>query len=147
MVALTHTVSIKVCIADLNLSGAQSLASSLNSSGSEVATAVEIDVTSWESQAAAFSRAVSNLKRIDYVFAIAGIGERRFIPNDPDPTKTEFTKPDLKVLDADLNGVLYTIALAIQQFRRQEVGPDGFRGKSQYFHIFCPPFPLVPLLF
>lgn len=33
------------------------------------------------------------------------------------------------MLDVDLTGVLYTIGIAIQQFRRQDVGPNGFRGK------------------
>jgi hypothetical protein len=35
------------------------------------------------------------------------------------------------VLDIDLTGTLWTVALAIQQFRRQEVNDWGFRGKGK----------------
>ena len=35
-----------------------------------------------------------------------------------------------QVIDVDLTGVLNTISLAIQHFRRQEVRETGFRGKS-----------------
>lgn len=97
-----------------------------------LATAVEINVASWDSQLAAFERAVADLGRIDYVFAIAGIGEKVFIPRDPPSGGKGFTKPNLAVLDADLDGVLYTAGLAIQQFRRQERDREGFRGKSMY---------------
>jgi hypothetical protein len=45
------------------------------------------------------------------VYAFAGIAERRLLPND---TGSGFTKPDLAVLDVDLNGVIYTTSLAIQ---------------------------------
>jgi NAD(P)-dependent dehydrogenase (short-subunit alcohol dehydrogenase family) len=45
----------------------------------------------------------------------------------------EFAKPDLSVLDVDLTGVLYTIALAIQQFRRQDPLPwSSSASKKQY---------------
>jgi NAD(P)-dependent dehydrogenase (short-subunit alcohol dehydrogenase family) len=45
----------------------------------------------------------------------------------------EFAKPDLSVVDVDLTGVLYTIALAIQQFRRQDPVPwSSSISKKQY---------------
>ena len=78
---------------------------------------------------AAFQKVLKEFGRIDYVFAVAGIGERKWIPNDPHAV--DFAKPDLSVLDVDLNGVLYTAALAIQQMRRQEKDEHGFRGKSE----------------
>ena len=67
--------------------------------------------------------------RIDYVYSIAGIGEKVSVPNDP--KAKGFVKPDLSVLDVDLYGFLYTSSLALQQMRRQEEGEDGFRGKSE----------------
>lgn len=60
--------------------------------------------------------------KIDFVAPIAGIGERKWLPF-PSETQSmkegEFMKPDLGTVDVDLTGVLYTIALAVQQFRRQ----------------------------
>lgn len=50
----------------------------------------------------------------------------------------QFEKPDLGVVDVDLTGVLYTVALAVQQFRRQDAvawgngdddGEKRFKGK------------------
>ena len=116
---------MKVCIADRNLDGAKAAADKLGKG----AFAVEVSVTDWDSQKNAFEKAVKQLGRIDYVFPIAGIGERKAIKNDP--TATEFEKPDLTVIDVDLNGVLYTIYLAIQQFRHQDKDETGYRGRSE----------------
>jgi NAD(P)-dependent dehydrogenase (short-subunit alcohol dehydrogenase family) len=99
----------------------------LNKNG-RVAWAVDVDVADWESQLKGFEAAVKELSRIDYVYPIAGIGERSWLPNRPDATG--FTKPDLTVMDVDANGVLYTAGLAIQQFRRQQPNKHGYRGKS-----------------
>lgn len=90
---------------------------------------MEVSVTDWDSQKKALEQAVKDLKRIDYVFPIAGVGERKAIKNDP--TATEFEKPDLTVIDVDLNGVLYTTFLAIQQFRHQDKDETGYRGRSE----------------
>jgi len=118
--------NIKVFIADRDLEGAQKLVEELNRD-SQVARCAHVDVVNWNSQAKAFSQAVADFGRIDYVYPIAGIGERIWIPNDP--AATGFEMPDLSVLDIDLTGVLYTVGLAVQQFRRQEPGENGFRGK------------------
>lgn len=117
-----------MAIADVNLQGAQSLASTLPG-----ALAVELNAADWDSQLAAFKNVLQQFGRIDYVYAIAGIGERRWVPNDPNTI--DFAKPDLTTLDVDLNGVLYTSALAIQQMRRQEPDERGLRGKSKFFGL------------
>ncbi|KAK4968117.1 hypothetical protein LTR28_002204 [Elasticomyces elasticus] len=121
----------KVFIADRDLEGAKAFASELNEDKSEdVAFAVKVDVTDWDQQLAAFEKVVAQFGRLDYVYPIAGIAERAWLPTD---LKAQgFVKPDLTVLDADLNGVLWTISLAVQQFRRQEKNKNGFRGKSLY---------------
>ncbi|OAL37419.1 hypothetical protein AYO20_03268 [Fonsecaea nubica] len=92
-----------------------------------MAKCAQVDAASWNSQVKAFSQAVADFGRIDYVYPIAGIGERAWIPNDP--SMTGFVQPDLTTLDIDLTGVLYTVALAVQQFRKQQPGKNGFRGK------------------
>ncbi|KAK5172149.1 uncharacterized protein LTR77_003787 [Saxophila tyrrhenica] len=114
---------IKVCVGDMNLEGAQKTASQLGNG----AMAVQVNAADWDSQLAAFEKAVDAFGRLDYVFPIAGIGERAAIKNDPKATR--FQKPDLAVVDVDLTGVLYTSFLAVQQMRRQEKDKDGFRGK------------------
>lgn len=125
-------ISIRVFIADRDEEGAQKLADELNKSSDHIARVSHVDTANWNSQAKAFSQAVAEFGRIDYVYPIAGIGERPWIPNDPNGTG--FVMPDLSAIDVDLTGVLYTVGLAVQQFRRQEPGKNGFRGKSKCCH-------------
>ncbi|KAF9888865.1 hypothetical protein FE257_008234 [Aspergillus nanangensis] len=115
--------NIRVYIADQDEAGAESIAKETNGFYSVV------DVTSWESQLAAFSRAVSLFGRVDYVFPIAGIGENVWLPQPSSSLSTAFEKPNLQVLDVNVAGAMYTFALAIQQFRHQERNHYGFRGK------------------
>jgi NAD(P)-dependent dehydrogenase (short-subunit alcohol dehydrogenase family) len=98
---------------------------------------VECDTTSWESQRSAFQAALKAFDgHIDFVAPIAGIGERKWLPTFGEMGKragnNEFVKPDLTVIDVDLAGVLYTIALAVQQIRRQE--PISWSKPSQHKH-------------
>lgn len=116
---------MRVALADMNVSGAEAVASTYPN-----AMAVELDAADWDSQLAAFKTVQKEFGRIDYVYPIAGIGERKWIPNDP--KAIEFAKPDLSVLDVDLNGLLYTTALAVQQMRRQDLDERGLRGKSEH---------------
>lgn len=116
----------KVAIADLNYTHAKDVATAL---GPQV-SAYEVNAASWDSQTKAFQQALEDLGgRIDFVCPIAGIGERRSIPNDP--TNNGFVKPDLACLDVDLYGVTYTISLAVQQMRRQKRDEKGIRGKNR----------------
>lgn len=116
----------KVAIADLNYAHAKDVATVL---GPQV-SAYEVNAASWDSQTNAFQQALEDLGgRVDFVCPIAGIGERRSIPNDP--TNKGFVKPDLACLDVDLYGLTYTVSLAVQQMRRQERDEDGIRGKGR----------------
>ncbi|KIW83059.1 hypothetical protein Z517_02302 [Fonsecaea pedrosoi CBS 271.37] len=117
---------IKVYVADRDLKGAQTLADELNT-GDQVVWTVQVDVADWDSQRKAWEAAEAEFKRIDYVLPIAGIGERRMFPNRPNSTGYE--KPDLSVLEVDGIGVIYTVSLAVQHFRRQQPNQYGFRGK------------------
>jgi NAD(P)-dependent dehydrogenase (short-subunit alcohol dehydrogenase family) len=97
---------------------------------------VQCDTSSWDSQVAAFRTAIdwrsSESGRIDFVAPIAGIGERQWLPF-PEVSSREdpqtFTKPDISVIDVDLTGVLYTVALAVQHFRRQTSIESGLLGR------------------
>lgn len=95
-----------------------------------MAACAQMDAIDWNSQAKVFGQAVADYRRIDYVYPIAGIGERQWMPNDP--SASGFVQPDLTVLDIDVTGVLYTVSLAVQQFRKQEPDKNGFRGKSEF---------------
>lgn len=121
---------IKVAIADINLDRARTVAAILNSHvDAQLVLPYEVDVSNWESQRQAFSKAVEDLGRIDLVFPIAGIGENKsWMPNDN--SLGGFSRPDLTIIDVNLNGVLYTSSLAIQQMRKQDKDVRGFRGKS-----------------
>ena len=123
---LTPT-SVKVFIADRDMSSLETFVSELNKS-SKVASFTHVDAADWKSQAKAFGQAVSEYGRIDHVYPIAGIGERRWLPVEQ--SSTGYEMPDLTVLDVDLYGVMYTLALAVQQFRRQEKGRGGIKGRS-----------------
>lgn len=118
---------MKVFIVDQNKENAQAVVAQLNKNG-RVADFSVADVSDWNSQANAFAQAIQAFGRIDYVYAIAGINERRWLTND---VSGAFQPPDLSVLSVDTTGLFYTVALAVQQFRRQEPDVHGFRGKSK----------------
>lgn len=123
---------MRIVVADINLSAAQEAVKKLqetSASGEQQHLAVEVDVSSWESQVAAFEKAIEAVGRLDVVIVNAGVGEKTFVPNDP--RAQGFVKPNLDILEVDLNGFFYTSALAIQQMRRQELGEDGLRGRSE----------------
>jgi NAD(P)-dependent dehydrogenase (short-subunit alcohol dehydrogenase family) len=112
-------------ISDLNIDLAQKFADEHNAGVKAPSLFyVECDTFSWDSQLSAFQTALRVLGgRIDFVAPIAGIGEKKWLPTFDVMGKArgdEFAKPDLSVIDVDVTGVLYTIALAVQQFRRQE---------------------------
>ncbi|KAF1927474.1 uncharacterized protein M421DRAFT_180611 [Didymella exigua CBS 183.55] len=70
--------------------------------------------------------------RVNFVAPIAGIGARKWLPFPEESlaeTPQEFMKPDLSVLDVNVTGVLYTVALAVQHFRRQTRKEDWLLGR------------------
>ncbi|EON98384.1 putative short chain dehydrogenase protein [Phaeoacremonium minimum UCRPA7] len=121
---------MKIFIADRNLEGAEQVAKELNAGLSgQAAWPVQVDVADWESQRKGFEAAVAKLGRIDYVFPIAGISELPWLPKQASTEFAGFQKPNLAVFEVNAYGPLYTSALAIQHFRRQEPNKYGFRGK------------------
>lgn len=117
---------IKVFISDRDEEKGQKVAEEI---GGQFA---KVDLADWKSQVKAFTQAVSAFGRLDYVYGIGGIGERRWLPNNASSAgPMDFEMPDLTVLDIDLTGVLYTTSLAVQQARRQDPGANGFRCKSE----------------
>lgn len=122
---------MRIVIADINLAAAQEAVKALQESAAAKDCqhlAVEVDVSSWESQLAAFEQTIRAVTRLDIVIVNAGVGEKVFVPNDGGKG-SGFVKPNLGILEVDLNGFLYTSALAIQQMRRQEPDREGIRGR------------------
>ena len=136
--AVSHALNqrgMRIVVADINLTAAQEAVSQLQQSktAGQEHLAIEVDVSSWESQLAAFEKAIKIVQRLDIVIVNAGVTEGVFVPNDGGKGQG-FVKPNLRTLDINLNGFLYTSALAIQQMRRQEIDTDGVRGRSELEH-------------
>ncbi|OAL48226.1 NAD(P)-binding protein, partial [Pyrenochaeta sp. DS3sAY3a] len=116
-----------VFIADRDAVSAESFAAEYNGSSTSANATIHhayCDTASWASQLSSFQKALHVLGgRIDFVAPIAGIGEKKWLPLPAEMAKTpadSFVEPDLSVVNIDLTGVLYTIALAVQHFRRQD---------------------------
>jgi NAD(P)-dependent dehydrogenase (short-subunit alcohol dehydrogenase family) len=121
---------MKVFVADRDPTGLENLSTSLNKNRNQCIWTAEVNVADWDSQRTAFEEALEVFDgRIDYVFPIAGIGERRSFPNRPH--STGFEKPDLSVIEVDEIGVIYTAWLGVQHFRRQKKNQHGWKGKSK----------------
>jgi NAD(P)-dependent dehydrogenase (short-subunit alcohol dehydrogenase family) len=89
---------VNVFIADQDLSGAEAFAEEVNkNTGKEQGkiAATKLNVASWDEQVRAFDEAIKAFGRIDYVYPIAGIGERSWIKRDSGTTAWQ--KPDLTV--------------------------------------------------
>jgi NAD(P)-dependent dehydrogenase (short-subunit alcohol dehydrogenase family) len=127
---------VKVCFGDRDVHRGEQLASSLKD-----CRFVPCDVTSWDNQVQLFSEAasLSSSGKIDYVVANAGIihaddvftFEGKTYPLQPpirliyranDPTtgpNQPPKKPNLDIIDVNLNGALYTSKLAMHYFMTQ----------------------------
>ncbi|GAA5976124.1 hypothetical protein JCM10908_005391 [Rhodotorula pacifica] len=106
-------IGAKVALSDYKKHLAQEVADEIVAKGG-TATAVACDVIDWDAQVRMFRHAVETYGHIDVVVANAGIGEPpsdRFMDLAPGPDG-EPTKPTLRTLGPNLNGVAYTAKLA-----------------------------------
>ncbi|POS75895.1 hypothetical protein DHEL01_v205708 [Diaporthe helianthi] len=103
------------------------------------------DVSSWKNQAEAFKDVYNEFGRVDIVMANAGISEQGGSAM-ASIEEEEPKEPNLKIMDVDLSGVIYTVKLAIHYMNKNpSTGPS--RGS-----IICTasnaglyPFPVSPL--
>ncbi|KAF2728722.1 NAD(P)-binding protein [Polyplosphaeria fusca] len=133
--------SYRVFIADLDIHSASQLADMLNASypfADPRVHCAKVDVASWESQLDGFKQALAFFNgRLDVAAPVAGIAERQWLKEEgemlalglEDEFGEGFMRPDLRTLEVDLQGVLWTVGLAVQQMRRQEMDGEGFRGR------------------
>jgi NAD(P)-dependent dehydrogenase (short-subunit alcohol dehydrogenase family) len=128
----------QVAISDCNIDLAKQFADEHNAkAGVQKLQYTACDTASWDSQVDAFKAALRFLGgRIDFVAPIAGIGEKKWLPTFEALKSSgpggEFEKPNLSIVEVDLTGVLYTVALAVQQFQRQEPTAWSENAQSQY---------------
>ncbi|KAK1455612.1 hypothetical protein CMEL01_04372 [Colletotrichum melonis] len=136
----------KVAIFDVNAASGKSIASDVASEYPQsTVTFHQCDVSSWKEQAQAFSDVYDAFGRINIVFANAGIAEgmsNALATINPDAPQ----EPNLKVVAVDLNGVIYSVKLAIHYISKNEIS-EGSRGC-----IICTasdaalyPFPVGPM--
>lgn len=82
-------------IADRDIKGAKDVATALNAAHDGTAAFGQVDVADWDQQVCVFEQSITTFGRIDYVYPIAGIGERAWLP--PNTENAGWIKPDLKV--------------------------------------------------
>lgn len=118
-----------VIIADINEKAYQAISKDLDISRT---TFIPTDVSSWDSHAALFKKAVewAPNKRIDFFAANAGIGDQEAMigPGSDYNLDAEPQKPNLLCLDVDLYGVLYGLKLFIYYTRKVK------KASSENFH-------------
>ncbi|PMD46580.1 putative short chain dehydrogenase/reductase [Hyaloscypha variabilis F] len=134
-----------VALLDISLEPAthvQSLLSSLRQQFPSVKFIFQkCDVSSWDEQAEAFGKVYKEVGSIDVVCANAGIVEAgKFLGVEEGEPK----RPNLKTLDIDLNGTLYSIKLGVHYMRKNTSREKGL--------VICTssnaglyPFPMAPM--
>lgn len=80
------------------------------------------DVTSWPSQLALFEKAIETFGRIDHVFANAGIGGTDNFCTDVLDADGKLMPPNMKTMDINLTGCIYTCKLGVHYLRRNGEG-------------------------
>lgn len=84
-------------------------------------------MTSWDDQVALFELAIKTFGHIDIVLPNAGISEVGRFDHRLEEETDRPTKPNLKTLEVDLIGVLYTTRLALWYFDHDEREEPGLR--------------------
>ncbi|KAJ5825357.1 hypothetical protein N7474_002495 [Penicillium riverlandense] len=90
----------------------------------------ECDVSSWDSQAAAFEKIHAQQGRIDIVFANAGITEKgSLLPSkNPDGARKGPVKPNLATLNVNLVGLIYSVQLGIHYISKNTASEGNSKG-------------------
>ncbi|KAJ3556544.1 hypothetical protein NM688_g1971 [Phlebia brevispora] len=111
MALLFANYGAKVVISDVNLEEARNVANTINESGQN-AIATSCDVTKWEDQVSLFELAEETFGSVDIAIPNAGVvSPGRFIELQVQNGKP--LPPDMRAINVNLIGVLYTISLAL----------------------------------
>ncbi|KAH9993454.1 NAD(P)-binding protein [Xylariaceae sp. FL0662B] len=138
----------KVTVIDVNVDSGSTVVADVSSQYPAATVSFKkCDVSSWQEQATVFKEIYEEHGAIDVVMANAGISEQgatsMALSDEEEPSQ-----PRLKVLDVNLNGVIYSVKLAIHYMRKNALNAaTGSRGS-----IICTasnagiyPFPVAPL--
>ena len=119
-----------VTIGDLNEQRSNALIDELG--GARKAAFVSCNVTKWADQVKLFKTAIASSpsRSVDVVVANAGVGGPDDVFNDTADAEGEPVEPDLRILDTNLTGVMYTVKLALHYFARQPAGEKGARDRA-----------------
>ncbi|EEA22674.1 hypothetical protein TMatcc_001516 [Talaromyces marneffei ATCC 18224] len=135
-----------IAIFDINAETGNSVVSSLQQEYKSTSSATisfhQCDVSSWESQAAAFKEVAQQQGRVDYVVANAGITEK----GDLLEKEAEPSKPVLATLNVNLVGVVYSTKLAVHYIRKNgstSSTKGGIICTASNAGIY--PFPMAPM--
>jgi NAD(P)-dependent dehydrogenase (short-subunit alcohol dehydrogenase family) len=103
-----------VVIGDIYMHGAHTIVDAIKKlpPGSGAAHSKRCDVTKWEDQVSLFEHAITTFGRIDIVIVGARVGEIRNF-GTPQLLDGKPVKPQLKTLDVNLIGAMYTTQLAL----------------------------------
>ncbi|PSR99263.1 hypothetical protein BD289DRAFT_479638 [Coniella lustricola] len=109
------------------------------------------DVSSWQSQADAFKAVYAEFGRIDVVCANAGIGEgsqgKSALAMVEEGDGEEPQEPGLRILNVNLDGVVYSVKLAIHYMNKNQPSSNGSRGSiiTTASNAGLYPFPVSPI--
>lgn len=100
----------------------------------------KVDVTSWDDQKALFKAATEKYGRIDHAFANAGVPPTDTFLEDNVDDKGEPLPPNLKTVQINYIGVIYTVKLAVHHIRKNpEGGSIVLTGSASSFQEFMAP--------
>ncbi|KAI3392511.1 hypothetical protein diail_5551 [Diaporthe ilicicola] len=135
-----------VAVFDVNLEVGKQVVSSVSEKSPQAKVIFkECDVSSWQGQTKAFKDVFNEFGRIDIVMANAGISEQGASAmasiEDDEPKE-----PNLKIMDVDLYGVIYTVKLATHYMsKNQSTGPSQGSIICTASNAGLYPFPVSPL--
>ncbi|KAF2639663.1 NAD(P)-binding protein [Massarina eburnea CBS 473.64] len=82
----------------------------------------QVNVTSWTDQLELFKAAYAKYSRIDHVFANAGVNPTTYLLEDDVDEKGDLLPPNLRTIDINLTGVIYTVKLGIHYLKKNAEG-------------------------
>ncbi|KAK5173626.1 uncharacterized protein LTR77_002307 [Saxophila tyrrhenica] len=89
---------------------------------SDAVTFQKVDVTDWKQQSALFKKAIEVHGAVDHCFANAGIGPTDTFTKDTFDSAGELEPPNMKTMEINLNGPIFTSKLALHYLRKN---PEG----------------------
>ncbi|KAJ5624481.1 hypothetical protein N7510_000790 [Penicillium lagena] len=80
----------------------------------------KVDVSEWESVRNLFIQAHACFNRIDHVFVNAGVGTTTNFLDETLDESGQLAAPDMRTMNVNLTGAIYTLRLAVHFFRKEE---------------------------